>query len=336
MPSWVGPVTVALIVGGVVAAGGMRSITFVQAFHYWLKLTAMGVPLVLLLIAAGGMEQQLDPAVLFPEAAGPSGQDAYRSASLMLALLLGTMGLPHVLVRFYTSPNGSAARNTTVFVIVMIAAMYVLSSTMGLLARVVAPDLANPNSADSVVLLLPSRLIPGPLGDMVTALLIAGAFAAFLSTSSGLVVSVAGVVSQELLGGSVRGFRVAALVSALVPLGVSFFTVPQGLTSSVGLVFLVAASSIAPVLLLGVWWPGLTAAGAISGMVVGAVGCVVAVTVDGLGLARDSVIAAAVDQPAAWTVLLAVLTTAVVSRATRTTIPVGADARVMRLHRPEG
>ena len=334
MPTWVGPVLVAVIVGGAVAAGGMRSITFVQAFHYWLKLTAMGIPVVLLLSAAGGVPTEFDTATLFPVSAGPAGQDAYLAASLMLALLLGTMGFPHVLVRFYTNPDGGSARRTTVVVIVMISVFYMLSSTMGLLGRVFASDLAEPGRADSVVLLLPSRLIPGPVGELVTALLIAGAFAAFISTSSGLVVSLAGVVSQELLGGGVRGFRIAAGLATIIPLAVTFITVPQGLTSSVGLVFLFAASSMSPVLLLAVWWRGLTARGAISGMVVGAIACVLAVAVDRLGLA-GGLFAAAFAQPAVWTVALATATTVLVSKASRASAPPTAERSVMRLHRPE-
>ena len=56
---------------------------------------------------------------------------------------------------------------------------------------------------------------------MLCALVVAGAFAAFLSTTSGLVVSLAGVISQDVIGGSVSGFRLAALISAIVPLGIA-------------------------------------------------------------------------------------------------------------------
>ena len=335
LPPWVGAVAIALIVGVIVAAGGMRSITFVQAFHYWLKLTALGIPVVLLLIAVGGTTPAIDPALVFPVADGPAGQDLYLTASLLVALLLGTIGLPHVLVRFYTNPDGGSARRTTVVVIVMISAFYMLSSTMGLIGRVVAPDLADPSTADSVVLLLPSRLLPEPAASLVTALLVAGAFAAFLATSSGLVVSLAGVVSQELLGGGVRGFRIAAVTCATVPLAVTFLTVPGGLTNSVGVVFVVAASTMSPVLLLGVWWRGLTAGGAIAGMVAGGAAAALALAVSGLGLAVGPVAEAAFAQPAAWTVPLAVASTVIVSVGTRRRIPTRADRYVSRLHAPE-
>ena len=96
--------------------------------------------------------------------------------------------------------------------------------------------------------------------------MVAGAFAAFLSTTSGLVVSLAGVISQDVLGGSVRGFRLAAVISAVVPLGFAFMTDSLALAGSVGLVFAFTASTVCPVLLLGIWWRGLTDAGAIAGM----------------------------------------------------------------------
>ena len=220
LPSWAGSVAVAVIVAVVVAAGGMRSITFVQAFQFWLKLTALAVPVVALLLVVGGGGEppaQLAPAEAFPASAGPGELDVYRTVSLMVALLLGTLGLPHVLVRFYTNPDGVAARRTTVIVLVLLSVFYLFPTIFGFLGRAFAPDLAASGEADALILLLPDRLVPGPLGDVLTALVIAGAFAAFLSTSSGLVVSLAGVISQDLLGGSVRGFRIAAIVSTVVP-----------------------------------------------------------------------------------------------------------------------
>ncbi|MET0296941.1 MAG: cation acetate symporter, partial [Microbacterium sp.] len=141
---WVGAVLVAVLVAGIVAAGGMRAVTAVQAMQYWLKLTALAVPVIFLLMALSDGEPSFDPALVFPVAQGPSAVDAYATGSLLLALLLGTIGLPHVLVRFYTSPDGVAARRTTVIVIAMIGVFYAVSSTMGLIGRVVAPDLAVP------------------------------------------------------------------------------------------------------------------------------------------------------------------------------------------------
>jgi len=337
LPAWAGSLAVAVIVAVVVAAGGMRSITFVQAFQFWLKLTALAVPVIALLLVVNGGEPpaQLTPADAFPPAAGPGDLDVYRTVSLMVALLLGTLGLPHVLVRFYTNPDGVAARRTTVIVLVLLSVFYLFPTAFGFLGRAFAPDLAAPGESDALVLLLPDRLVPGPLGDVLTALVIAGAFAAFLSTSSGLVVSLAGVISQDLLGGSVRGFRIAAVISSFVPLVVALATESTGLAGSVGLVFAFTASTLCPVLILGIWWRGLTARGAIAGMVTGAVLSGSAI-LGGAGLsALLPAIRPFLEQPAAWTVPLAVLVTVLVSRGDRRGVPRGTDAFLTRLHVPE-
>ncbi len=331
LPRWIGAVAVALIVGVVVAAGGMRSITFVQAFQFWLKLTALAVPVVALLVVVRGGGLPVEVALPMPAPTGAA--EAYQTGSLLLALLLGTMGLPHVLVRFYTNPDGRAARRTTLIVLGLLSVFYLFPTAFGVLGRFFAPDLAASGDADALVLLLPGRLIPGPVGDLLTALVIAGAFGAFLSTSSGLVVSLAGVVSQELLGGSVRGFRLAAIGSALVPLCVALLTEPSGLAGSVGLVFAFTASTLCPVLLLGIWWRGLTARGAIAGMAVGALTCGGAILT--APWVSSGMLAPLLAQPAAWTVPLATAVVVLVSRADRSRVPRGADRFLARLHIPE-
>ncbi|BDZ55089.1 sodium/solute symporter [Agromyces marinus] len=335
LPSWVGSVAVAALVAAVVAAGGMRSITFVQAFQFWLKLAAIAVPVVALLIVTGTLEPALPPAGAFPATDGPGGLDLYRTVSLMVALLLGTLGLPHVLVRFYTNPDGKAARRTTVIVLALLSVFYAFPTLFGFLGRAFAPDLATTGEADALVLVLPDRLVPGVWGELLTALVIGGAFAAFLSTSSGLVVSVAGVISQDLLGGSVRGFRIAALVSTAVPLVVAFATESAGLAGSVGLVFAFTAATLCPVLLLGIWWRGLTARGAVSGMATGAVLSAAAILTGALAPGAPPAVRVAIEQPAAWTVPMAVLVTVLVSRADRRRMPRGVDAFLTRLHAPE-
>ncbi|QTX05847.1 cation acetate symporter [Agromyces archimandritae] len=337
LPSWAGSLAVAVIVAIVVAAGGMRSITFVQAFQFWLKLSALAVPVVFILIVTGtgGGAVSLPPALAFAPEAGPAGMDVYRTVSLMVALLLGTLGLPHVLVRFYTNPDGVAARRTTVIVLCLLSVFYLFPTAFGLLGRAFAPDLATPGDADALTLLLPGRLVPGPWGDLLTAFVIAGAFGAFLSTSSGLVVSLAGVISQDVLGGSIRGFRIAAVASSLVPLAVSLVTESSGLAAGVGLVFAFTASTLAPVLILGIWWRGLTARGAIAGMLTGGSLSGLAILAGPAIWAHAPVLRGFLEQPAAWTVPLAVLVTVAVSRADPRGVPRGADAFLVRVHVPE-
>ncbi|BCW51473.1 hypothetical protein StoSoilB13_38150 (plasmid) [Arthrobacter sp. StoSoilB13] len=201
------------------------------------------------------------------------------------------------------------------------------------MGRIFAPELAQSGQADALVLLLPGKLVGGTAGELLSALVVAGAFAAFLSTTSGLVVSLSGVISQDLFGGSVRGFRLAALLAAVVPLGFAFMTDTLALAGSVGLVFAFTASTICPVLLLGIWWRGLTDAGAIAGMVTGALlcgGAMVIGTVMGQGNAP-----AWLAQPAAWTVPAAFAVTLAVSVWTKNRVPASVNRVMSRLHVPE-
>jgi len=333
LPSWIGALFVAVVVAVIVAAGGMRSITAVQAFQYWLKLTAIAVPVGV--IAALALPHLLPaPVEAFPSIAADAGGQGFRTASLLTALLLGTMGLPHVLVRFSTNPDGAAARRTTVIVLGLLALFYLFPVAAGLIARAFAPELAG-SAADAAVLLLPATLLPGPLGEVLGALTVGGAFGAFLATSSGLVVSLAGVLDQEITGGTVRGFRIAAAVSALVPLIVAVLTEPGGIAGSVGLVFAFTASTLCPVLLLGVWWRRLTARGAIAGMLTGGVLCGGAILGGGALASLVPALAPVVQQPALVTVPLAFATAVLVSLADPRGAPRGAEAFLRRLHVPE-
>lgn len=342
LPGWAGSAAVVAVVVLAVMLGGMRSITFVQAFQFWLKLACLAVPAVFLTLLVAGRGLPAAPAdglAGLPPAPGTS-DGGYRTFSLLLALLFGTLGLPHVLVRFYTNPDGVSARRTTVIVLGLLTVFYVFPTAVGLIGRLAAPDLTA--QGDALAILLPERLLAGPLGTALSALVLAGAMAAFLSTTSGLLVSVAGVISQELFGGSVRGFRTAAAFSALVPLLLAVGMGGQGLAGSVGLVFAFTASTICPLLVLGIWWRRLTPAGAIAGMTVGAVACggaLVASAALGAGAwgeaARVSPLAVACAQPAAWTVPLAFAVMIAVSRASRRSVPRSADRFLVRLHSPE-
>jgi cation/acetate symporter len=315
-----------------VVAGGMRSITFVQAFQYWLKLTALAVPVFFILfVLAGKGTPAVAQAAVNPTGLPPAGP--YQNISLLVALLFGTLGLPHVLVRFYTNPDGHSARRTTLIVLGLLSVFYLFPVAFGLAGRVFAPGLARTGQADAVVLLLPGQLVGGTAGDLLSALVVAGAFAAFLSTTSGLVVSLAGVISQDVLGGSVRGFRLAAVISAVVPLGFALMTDSLALAGSVGLVFAFTASTVCPVLLLGIWWRGLTDAGAIAGMVTGGLLC-------GGAMIYGAAMGAAgtpfwLAQPAAWTVPAAFAVMVLVSLATKGRVPKTTSRVMTRLHTPE-
>lgn len=346
-PTWVGPVIVGVVVLANVTSGGMRSITFVQAFQYWLKLTALLVPAAVLLVvwardsgarpADGGGDWSVP-------LAGGGAIGLYVTYSLIVATFLGTMGLPHVVVRFYTNPDGRAARRTTLVVLVLLGLFYLLPPIYGALGRIYAPELAEPGRSDALVLELPRIMVDGVLGEVLTGMVTAGAFAAFLSTSSGLSIAVAGVVSQDVTGrwrlggrrlGGVAAFRLGAVVAVTVPCVVAL-TVPNlGVARAVGLAFAMAAATFCPLLLLGIWWRGLTPEGAIAGLVAGGLASTVAIAWTVQVSSPSGWVDALMGQPAAWTVPLALLTMVVVSVLTRDRVPAHTRRFLVRLHTPE-
>jgi cation/acetate symporter len=337
-PLWVGEVGVAAVVLVSVVAGGMRSITFVQAFQYWLKLTALLVPVAFLLLAWRGDGSPTPGGDWVLPLDGANEHELYRTYSLILATFLGTMGLPHVLVRFYTNPDGRAARRTTLLVLCLLGMFYLLPAVYGLLGRVYASDLIDEGRTDAVVLELPERIIGGAGGDLLGALLAAGAFAAFMSTSSGLTVSVAGVISQDALSRrlpGVAGFRAATVVAVLVPLALALAAQRLPVADSVALAFAVAASTLCPLLVLGIWWRRLTDAGAIAGMVAGGLASGAAVATTIVDSDRGGWVGALLGQPAAWTVPIGFLVMIVVSLATPHRMAPGVVRTMVRLHTPE-
>ncbi|MGB8384537.1 MAG: cation acetate symporter, partial [Dermatophilaceae bacterium] len=298
LPAWSGIAGAGLVVVLTVVGGGMRSITFVQAFQFWLKLTALVVPAVFVLglflsdsrslerdaapdfraattvavhtdvvlqtpepvnlvvdgtvdgvrangpqtwqpgrhEVTAGTELRFPAGSPIPTVAGepttdrawlePGSGDADNQMlaiySVLIAGALGTMGLPHVLVRFYTNPDGRAARRTTVAVLAMIGGFYIVAVLVGVLARLYTPDLLSTGETDAAVLLVPSAALgQGWTAWLLGGLVAAGTAAAFLSTSSGLVVSLAGVLFTDVLRGRWKDFRLAAVCSALLPIAMA-------------------------------------------------------------------------------------------------------------------
>ncbi|MBV7696466.1 cation acetate symporter [Streptomyces sp. TRM70350] len=412
-PDWLGGIIVAVVVTAIVAAGGMRSITFVQAFQYWLKLTALLVPALFLVLAwqsdgaprnafdepAAFREQRVvrvddtldlrldrpltvtvsgtvdgrsyeeqrldlpagthrieqstrltfDKGTPVPPADSASGggmspsraenraeRPLYATYGLILATFLGTMGLPHVVVRFYTSPHGVAARRTTVAVLALIGGFYLLPPVYGALGRIYAPELTLTGNADAAVLLLPERMIGGVGGDLLGALVAGGAFAAFLSTASGLTMAVAGVLAQDVLPArGVRHFRRGTVLAMAAPLAASVLVGGLPVADSVGLAFAVSASSFCPLLVLGIWWRRLTPPGAAAGMLVGGGSAFLAVAATMAGFPGAGPLHALLAWPALWSVPLGFLTMVLVSLATPSRVPAGTAAILARFHLPE-
>lgn len=256
-----------------------------------------------------------------------------------MATFLGTMGLPHVLVRFYTNPDGRSAQRTALTVIALLWLFYLFPLILGVFARLYVPQVLITGNADAAVLLMPAAAIGGLGGRLLAALVAAGAVAAFLATSSGLLVSVAGALSTDVLRGRVRDFRLAAVIGGAVPIVLSLAAASLELSRTVGLVFAVSASTLCPLLVLGIWWRGLTAAGAIAGLLVGGLSSGIATSLAIAGVVPDDYLggwpAIIVGYPAAVTVPLCFVTMIVVSLATHAALPSGLSRTFARMHVPE-
>ncbi|APU12184.1 MULTISPECIES: cation acetate symporter [Actinoalloteichus] len=265
------------------------------------------------------------------------GPSLFATYSLIFATFLGTMGLPHILVRFYTNPNGGAARRTTLFVLMLLGLFYLFPTIFGALSRLYVPQLLVTGTTDAAVLLLPGAMLAGWPGMLLGAVTAAGAFAAFISTASGLVSCVAGVLATDVLRrGALNDFRLATVISALVPLIAVMYFANLSISQTVGMVFAVSASTFCPLLVLGIWWRGLTATGAATGMIVGGGLAVLAVTLTViLEPASAGWLSSVTAQPALITVPIAFLTMIVVSRATSRQVSSEVSRILLRMHAPD-
>jgi SSS family transporter len=292
--------------------------------------------------------------------------------SLVVALVCGTAGLPHILVRFYTNPDGVAAKKTTMWVMILIGVFYVFPPIFGVLGRNFLPELYNgvgSKGPDKVVLELPILIREkyGILGSILSGLTCAGAFAAFMSTFSGLLVSMTGALAHDVYGRMLRPlstpeermkmFKWCAVLIGVISVVLGCFVEPLEINFMVGQAFAIAAASYFPLLFMSVWWRGMTMKGAATGMLVGGVCALIAATLtNASNLATDKgtmgklfsgfaplndfwaqhpLLRILAEQPAIWCVPLAILLMIVVSKATRASLPKDVRMKMLVLHAPE-
>jgi cation/acetate symporter len=431
LPYWVGVVLVGAVITLNVALGGMKGITLVQAFQYWLKMFAISVPVFVLMAVYGfygtqihgnshaaaesvaAMQADTSPPhphdlyfdgvamqrVRLPEKApkdetwlspfGPLTTKAAKAAkltpeqsrpfsllytySLIIALVCGTAGLPHILVRFYTNPDGVAAKRTTMWVMILIGVFYLFPPVFGVIGRNLMPDLYNGLSGvkgtDGIVLKLPTILHDrfGALGSILSGITCAGAFAAFMSTFSGLLVSMTGALAHDVYGRMLkpkstpdqrlRAFKLAAVLIGGVAIVLGCFVEPLEINFMVGQAFAIAAASYFPLLFMSIWKRGMTMAGAATGMLTGGLCALFSVTLTNFSnLALDKgpmgkvfsgfaplneywahhpLLRILCEQPAIWAVPLAIGLMAIVSSLTRDRVPSDIRMKMLVLHAPE-
>ena len=410
----VGVIVVGAVITLNVSLGGMKGITLVQAFQYWLKVFAITVPIFVLASVVGHYQQHLEANKTAQEtvAAAPAGIErkalpakapkdeqwiapfgslttkavdtAIKAAktpeekaaleankkpysllytySLIIALVCGTAGLPHILVRFYTNPDGVAAKRTTMWVMILIGVFYVFPPVYGVIGRSLMPELyeaIGSKGTDKVVLELPTLLAGRDhplLGSVLSGITCAGAFAAFMSTFSGLLVSMSSALAHDIYGRMLKpesspeqrlkAFKWAAVIIGVVSVGLGTQVEKLNINYLVGQAFAIAAASYFPLLFMSVWWRGMTMKGAATGMLVGGLMALGAITLTTLSdvyavqsLAEfwvaNPLARILCEQPAIWAVPLSIILMIVVSKATASTVPADVRMKMLVLHAPE-
>jgi cation/acetate symporter len=286
--------TAIMIVGAAMIAyvlfGGMLATTWVQIVKAVLLLGGAFI-LAMLVLARFGMS----PAALFAAASAKYGAAVLNpgklvanpldAISLGMALMFGTAGLPHILMRFYTVPDAKAARTSVFYATGLIGFFYLLTFVLGFGAMVlVGPDAikAVDKGGNMAAPLLAEFLGGTPFLGFIAAV----AFATILAVVAGLTLSGAAALSHDLwvnvvrkgeasAGEQLRVARAATIVLGIlaVILGITFKG--QNVAFMVSLAFAIAASGNFPALLLSIFWRRLTTAGAVSSMVFGTVATLV-------------------------------------------------------------
>jgi cation/acetate symporter len=207
--------------------------------------------------------------------------------SLGMALVLGTAGMPHILMRFFTVPTAQDARKSVVWAMAIIGGFYVLTLFLGMGSAInvgVAQITAIDKGGNMAAPLLAQYVGGGPdsmLGNFLLAFVAAVAFATIVAVVAGLVLASASAMAHDIYVGVIRGdhaspgeqvvaARVASLIVGVLAITIGIMAKGQNVAHLVALAFAVAASSNLPAVFLTLYWKKCNTAGIVLGMTVGA------------------------------------------------------------------
>jgi cation/acetate symporter len=277
--------------------GGMLATSWVQIIKAFLLMTAAIVMTVWVLVEIGG-----NPFDLFRDARAESAEGAaylqpglflstpLDTVSLGLGLVLGTAGLPHILMRFFTVPDAKAARSSVMWAMALIGAFYVMTTALGFGARAILGQGGEEAAGPTGNFALPT--LADELGGELFLAIVAGvAFATILAVVAGLVISASGAVAHDIWSNIVRRghdsekeevwvAKVAAVAIGAISIAIAVIG-GEGLNVSfmVGLAFAVAASANFPALLLALTWRRFNTTGAVTGVLFGVISSVALVII---------------------------------------------------------
>lgn len=213
-------------------------------------------------------------------------KDPLDQISLGFALVLGTAGLPHILMRFFTVPTAQEARKSVIWAMGIIGGFYVLTLFLGLGAaiNVGAPDIAAVDKGGNMAAPLLAQYLGGGadsmLGNLFLAFVAAVAFATIVAVVAGLVLASASAMAHDIYVGVIRedhvtpeeqvkAARIATVVVGAIAIAIGIAAKGQNVAHLVGLAFAVAASANLPCIVLTLYWRKCNTGGIIAGMVVG-------------------------------------------------------------------
>ncbi len=286
-----------------VLIGGMTGTTWVQIIKAVLLISGAGFMTVLVLAKFGlniseilGRAQEMVQQsttkgvsgrdVLAPGAQyGTSTTSKINLLSLGIALVLGTAGLPHVLMRFYTVPTAKEARRSVVWAIGLIGAFYLFTLILGYgAAALVGPDtiLKAPGGQNSAAPLLAFELG----GTILLGVISAVAFATILAVVAGLTITASASFAHDVYASvlkshkvtedeQVRVSRITAVVLGVLAIGLGILANGQNVAFLVALAFAVAASANLPTILYSLYWRRFNTRGALWSMYGGLISCIV-------------------------------------------------------------
>lgn len=200
--------------------------------------------------------------------------------SLGMALIFGTAGLPHILVRFYTVPDAKTARVSVVWAMLIIGGFYILTTFLGFgAATIVGRDFIAKNGGTNMSAPLLAQTLGG---DLFFAFISAIAFATILAVVAGLTISASTSFAHDFWtnvlhrgkerspGEEVRVARVTAFVVGAVSILIAILLGPNAnVAFLVALAFAVAASANLPVIVLSLFWRRFNTRGAVAGLATG-------------------------------------------------------------------
>lgn len=288
--------TIAVVVVGCVMMayvlfGGMLATTWVQIIKACMLLGG-AILMALLVLAQFGFS----PTSLFAKAAELNGTQvlqpgtkvvtgAWDAVSLGLALMFGTAGLPHILMRFYTVPDAKQARVSVVWATIWIGLFYLITFVLGFGAMVLVGTkqiLAAGGGGNMAAPLLANAVGGAAFFGFICAV----AFATILAVVAGLTLSGAAALSHDIWVTTVKGghategeqlrvARIAAVIIGVIAILLGIVFQGQNVAYMVGLTFSIAASANFPALMLAIFWRRLTTWGAVSAIIVGTVASLV-------------------------------------------------------------